>query len=71
MTYEQLDFTTYCVGLLACRLGMNQRDVYDKLKESDILDDYIVKAYDVLHTFSSDYIADDLLGYMKEKGVME
>jgi hypothetical protein len=49
---------------------MNQREVYDKLKESDILEGYIVKAYNVLHTFSSDYIADDLIGYMKEKGVI-
>ena len=64
MTYDQLDFATYCIGLLASRLEMNQREVYDKLKESD----YIVKAYNVLHTFSSDYIADDLIGDMKEKG---
>lgn len=71
MTYEQLDFATYCIGLLSMRLGMNQTEVYDKLKGSGILDSYIVGAYDVLHTFSSDYIADDLIGYMKEKGVLK
>ena len=70
MTYDQLDFATYCIGLLASKLEMNQREVYDKLKESNILEGYIVKAYNVLHTFSSDYIADDLIGYMKEKGVI-
>ena len=70
MTYDQLDFATYCIGLLSSKLKMNQRDVYDKLKSSGILNDYIVKAYDALHTFSSDYIADDLIKYMKEKGVL-
>jgi hypothetical protein len=70
MTYDQLDFATYCIGLLSSKLKMNQRDVYDKLKSSGILNDYIVKAYDALHTFSSDYIADDLIEYMKEKGVL-
>lgn len=71
MTYDQLDFATYCIGLLSSKLKMNQRDVYDKLKSSGILNDYIVKAYDALHTFSSDYIADDLIEYMKEKGVLQ
>jgi hypothetical protein len=32
MTYDQLDFATYCIGLLSSKLKMNQRDVYDKLK---------------------------------------
>ncbi len=32
--------------------------------------DYIVEGYDVLHTFSSDYIAEDIIDYMKEKGVL-
>lgn len=70
MNYNQLDFAVYCIGLLASKLGMNQTDVYDKLKKSDILNGYIVKGYDPLHTFSSEYIADDLIDYMKEKGVL-
>lgn len=49
---------------------MNQSDVYDRLKKSGVLDGYIVEGYEPLHTFSSDCIADDLIGYMKEKGVL-
>lgn len=70
MNFNQLDFAVYCIGLVASRLGMNQTDVYDRLKRSDILDGYIVKGYEPLHTFGSDYIADDLIDYMKEKGVL-
>lgn len=70
MTFNQLDFAVYCIGLLASKLGMNQTDVYDRLKKSDILDGYIIKGYEPLHTFGSDYIADDLIGYMKEKGAL-
>lgn len=71
MNFDQLDFATYCIGLIATRLGMNQTDVFDKLKASGILDGYIVKGYESLHTFSSDYIADDIISYMKEKGVLQ
>lgn len=35
-----------------------------------ILYDYIVPSYDVLHTFSTRYLMDDLTEYMREKGVL-
>ncbi len=70
MNFNQLDFAVYCIGLLASKLGMNQTDVYDRLKKSDILYGYIVKGYEPLHTFGSDYLAEDLISYMKEKGAL-
>lgn len=66
----QLDFITYCVGNLADRLNMSASKVYNMLRSSDILDGYIVPCYDVLHTFSKDYIMDDLIGMLKKKGVL-
>lgn len=38
--------------------------------ESGILYGYIVPSYDVLHTFSSRYLVEDLTDYMREKGVL-
>ena len=70
MTFNQLDFAVYCIGLLASKLGMNQTEVYDRLKRSDILNGYIIKGYEPLHTFGSEYIAEDLISYMKEKGAL-
>jgi hypothetical protein len=45
--------------------------VYRRLKKSDILTDYIVPSYDVLHTFGKEYLMEDLTEYMREKGVLE
>lgn len=70
MTFDQLDFATYCIGLLADRLNLNPREVYDKLKRTGILDNYVIGAYDPLHTFSGDYIAEDLTDLMRQKGVL-
>lgn len=67
--FEQLDFATYCIGCLSMKLSLPQPDVYHRLKRSGILD-YIVKGYDVLHTFSREYLMSDLISYMKEKGVL-
>ena len=59
MTADQLDFVTFCIGNLSIRLNMPQKVVYIKLKDSGILDDYIVRGYDVLHTFGKEYLMND------------
>ena len=71
MDKKILEFVTYCIGKLSLLLHLSQQDVYRRLKRSGILYDYIVPSYDVLHTFSSRYLMEDLIDYMKEKGVLE
>lgn len=70
MDTKTLEFVAYCIGKLAYTLKMSQREVYRRLKQSGILYDYIVPSYDVLHTFGSRYLMEDLIDYMKEKGVL-
>ena len=67
---EDIEFVTFCIGKLSASLKLPQQEVYKRLKDSGILYDYIVPSYDVLHTFSLRYLMDDLIGYMKEKGVL-
>ena len=70
MSADQLDFVTFCIGNRSIRLNLPQKVVYIKLKESGILDDYIVKGYDILHTFGKEYLMNDLIDYMQEKGAL-
>ena len=70
MDYKTLEFVTYCIGQLSLLLKLPQREIYKRLKKSGILYGYIVPSYDVLHTFGSRYLMEDLTEYMKEKGVL-
>lgn len=70
MDKKTLEFVTYCISKLSQRLKISQSDVYDRLNRSGILYGYIVPSYDVLHTFSSRYLIDDITDYMREKGVL-
>ncbi len=70
MDKDTVEFTTYCIGNLSRRLGLNARDVYERLKTSGILNGYIVPSYDVLHTFGKEYLMEDLTDYMREKGML-
>ena len=70
MNSNNIAFITYCIGNLARRLNMSATEVYRRLKQSDILNGYIIPSYDVLHSFSKEYLLEDLTEYMREKGVL-
>lgn len=70
MDKNTLEFITYCISKLAHQLNLSQQVVYRKLKSSGILNEYMIPSYDVLHTFGSKYLMDDLISFMQEKGVL-
>lgn len=70
MDKETLEFVTWLISKLADWLKLSQSDVYHRLKSSGILYGYIVPSYDVLHTFGSRYLMDDITDYMRKKGVL-
>lgn len=71
MTNEQLEFSVFCIESVAEKLGINGNEVYRMLNtEEHILDDYIVSNFEVLHTQSKEYIVDDIIDYLKAKGVL-
>ena len=65
-----LDFVEFCISELSVLLKLPQQDIFDRLKYSGILHDYIVPSYDVHHTISFRYLMEDLTEYMYEKGVL-
>lgn len=67
---NELSFAIFCVENVAIRLGVSAEKVYHALaEESDILNGYIVPCYEVLHSQSKEYIVDDIVSYMQEKGL--
>ena len=66
---SELEFAVFCIENVAAKLGVDAERVYQAFTEqSDILNGYIVPEYEVLHTQSREYIVDDLLDVMKERG---
>lgn len=67
---SELEFAVFCIENVAAKLGVNAKRIYQAFTEkSNILNGYIVPEYEVLHTQSREYIVDDLLEVMKERGV--
>ena len=70
MGTEHLDFITFCVGSLADALRKSVSQVYSALRSSGVLNDYIVPCYDVLHTFSKEYLVEELTEVLRERGAL-
>ena len=67
---RELEFAIFCIENVASRLNVDAQKVYAALTEqTDILNEYIIPEYEVLHTQSKDYIVDDIIDIMKERSV--
>lgn len=67
---DELEFAVFCIENVAAKLGVNAEDVYKAFTEkSSILNGYIVPEYEILHTQSKEYIVNDIIELMHEKGV--
>ena len=68
MNEASMTFTVYMIHELANARGMTPVDVYKILKQSGCIDNYLVPHYDVLHTMGTQYLIDDISGYVSSRG---
>lgn len=67
---RELEFAVFCIENVADAIGKPSDAVYRALTgPGDILNQYIVPSYDVLHTQGRDYIVNDIREVMAERGV--
>lgn len=67
---QELEFVIFCIENIADKLKKTADQIYVMLTEkSNILHDYIVPEYEILHTQGKEYIINDIIEVMKERGV--
>ena len=67
---RELEFAVFCIENVADALGKPSDSVYRALTgKGDVLNQYIVPSYDVLHTQGREYIVNDIREVMEERGV--
>lgn len=68
--FKELEFAVFCIENVAKELAVDGTAAYDMLAvQTDILQNYIIPCYDVLHTQGKEYIVNDLIDMLKAKGV--
>ncbi len=67
---RELEFVVFCIEAVAEALNKPADAVYRALSgPSNILNQYLVPCYEVLHTQGRTYIVNDILEVMQERGV--
>lgn len=68
---DELRFVVFCIENLAEKTNVDPIIVHDALtRESDIVDQYIIPCYEMLHTQGKEYIVDNLKEVMTERGIV-
>ncbi len=65
----QMTFVLFLLYSLAEEWKSSPGHVYKVLDETGILDSYILRCYDTLHTQGRKYLVEDITDFVREKGV--
>lgn len=66
---KELEFSVFIINKLAEHTGKSVVEIYEILTETEVLDNYIIECYDVLHTLGSEYLMEDIIEVLKDRGV--
>lgn len=69
MTQDDIEYVTAVIGTLSLTQGLPCSRIYRSINAAGLIDGYLVKCYDVLHTLSLEYVAEDVIRIMQKKGL--
>ena len=55
-------FTSSCIETAAKKHNVSTKDMYMRMKRVGLIDGFILKCYDGLHTQSREHVTEDVLG---------
>ena len=71
MSNSQLTFAVFVLNKYALATKQPVREVYERFEQLHIMDDYILKHYEVLHTLGENYLIEDLTELVAQKSLQQ
>ena len=69
MNEDSFSYIVYMIHACADRWNTTPSKVYQAIKKSGCLDEYLIPYYDILHTQSTDNIVHDISEFLKNRGM--
>lgn len=69
MQKNELSFSIFVLYSLAEKWKITPAAVYKILNTTGIMDDYVIRCYDVLHPQGKEYLVEGITEFVREKGV--
>ena len=71
MSLNETEFVVFCIEELAIEYNKSGRDIYQILSiNTNMIEEYIIPNYEVLHSMGRDAIIQELKDLLKERGVV-
>lgn len=67
--YKYAEFAVYCIEEYSLYKNLNPKEIYNKLKNTGILDKMIIGGYDILHTQGKEYIIQSIDDALRSRGI--
>ena len=67
---EELDFSVFLIHQLSYAWNKTPGNVYEIVNKTGILDNYIIRCYDVLHTMGEQYLVNDITDFVSNLSVL-
>ena len=68
MTIEKIHFAVFVIDAMSEKWGLPTNETYRILKESGLLDGYVLDLYDIVHTLGKEAIVEDVCEKIKSLG---
>ncbi|CAK7057293.1 DUF3791 domain-containing protein [Bacteroides rodentium] len=59
---DQMIFAASCVESAARALGMSSKDMYNRMKRVNLINGYILKHYEAIHSESREHVTENIIG---------
>ncbi|MCD8388490.1 MAG: DUF3791 domain-containing protein [Bacteroidales bacterium] len=59
---NRMIFASSCVEAAARRMNMSSGDMYRRMKAVNLIEGYILKCYEALHSESREHVTEDVIG---------
>lgn len=63
----KMAFVASCIEGAARKMGVSYREVYERMNNVGMIDDYLLGCYDALHTESREYVTEDVIECLLNK----
>ncbi len=67
MNIKELEFVVFIIHKLAFAWNQSVSSVYKILKETNVLDEYIISQYELLHSLGEQYLVNDITELVEER----
>ena len=63
---DRMIFASSCVECAARAMGVSSKEMFQRMKRVNLIEDYILKHYEAIHSESRKHITEDIVGCLMD-----